>query len=75
MVNIDLNRLTYRDYRSYLENGGDAIPLLTKVVTAWGYPGDPQDPASYENLGLLDLLRVQAALREAIQNALGTAGN
>lgn len=72
---IDLNRLTYRDYCAYLDAGeaGDEIGLLMKVVTAWDLPGDPSERESYDNLGMLDLLRVQKALRQAI--AAATAGN
>ena len=75
MVSIDLNRLTYREYREFLAAGenADEIGLLAKVVTAWDFAGDPADPASYEALGMLDLLVVQAALRTAIAEA--SAGN
>jgi hypothetical protein len=83
MVNgivIDLNRLTYREYRQYIEAGaaGDEIAILCKVVVAWEFEGDPADSTSYDDLGILDLLKVQAALREAIAEATGTgntAGN
>jgi hypothetical protein len=72
---IDLNRLTYREYRDFLAAGAaaDEIGLLAKVVVAWDFAGDPADPASYDQLGLLDLLAVQGALRGAIAEA--TAGN
>ena len=74
-VMIDLNRLTYREYREFLDAGdsADEIDLLAKVVTAWDFDGDPTDPASYDALGMLDLLAVQAALRQAIAGA--SAGN
>ena len=70
-VEIDLNRLTYREYREFLAAGKIAheIGLLAKVVTAWDFDGDPTDPASYDALGMLDLLNVQAALRRAIKSA------
>lgn len=74
-ITIDLNRLTYREYRQFIEAGtqADEIAVLAKVVTAWPYAGDPSDPASYDQLGMLDLLAVQKALRHAIQEA--TSGN
>lgn len=80
MISIDLNRLTYAEFRELMQtsdNEGDTIALLTRVVTAWEFEGDPADPASYESLGLLDLLAIQKALRGAIAEALGEsdAGN
>jgi hypothetical protein len=74
-IEIDLNRLSYKAYREFLAAGaaGDEIELLCQVVAAWPYPGDPQDRASYDDLGLLDWLALQQALRQAIQQA--TAGN
>lgn len=72
-INIDLNRLTYREYRDFIEGRTDEMTLLTKVVVAWPFAGSPSDPASYETLGMLDLLAVQKALRQAIQEV--TSGN
>jgi len=74
-ITIDLNRLTYRAWRDFIEAGEDAdeIAMLTRVVTAWDLPGDPSDPASYEQLGMLDMLAVQGALRQAIAEANGSA--
>jgi hypothetical protein len=68
-VTIDLNRLTYRDYRDYLEGRLDEIALLAKVVVRWPFAGNPSEVASYDALGMLDLLAVQKALRLAIQEA------
>ena len=75
MIAIDLNRLSYKDWRDFVEAGADAdeISILTRVVTAWDYPGDPADPASYDALGMLDMLTVQAALRSAITDATGSS--
>ena len=70
---IDLNRLTYREYRQFLAGELDEIALLAKVVTRWDFVGDPGEIASYDALGMLDWLAVQTALREAIQEI--TAGN
>lgn len=72
-ITIDLNRLTYREYRDFIEGRIDEMSLLTKVVVTWPFAGSPSDPASYETLGMLDLLAVQKALRQAIQEV--TAGN
>lgn len=68
-VTIDLNRLSYRDYRDYLEGRLDEIAVLAKVVVRWPFAGNPSETASYDALGMLDLLAVQKALRLAIQEA------
>lgn len=72
-IGVDLNRLTYREYRDYLDGKLDEIAVLAKVVTAWPFAGNPSDLAAYDALGMLDLLAVQKALRAAIQAA--TSGN
>lgn len=72
-IHIDLNRLTYGEYRQFLAGEIDEITLLTKVVAGWPFGGDPGAAASYDALGLVDWLHVQAALRESIQAI--TAGN
>lgn len=78
-IDIDLNRLRYQDYRRFLDAAtpGDEIALLATVVRAWDFPGDPSDPASYGQLGLLDLLAVQRAVQQALRAALAEhpAGN
>lgn len=73
MIEIDLNRLSYREYREFVAAGAaaDEIALLCKVVVAWDFAGDPSDAASYDNLGMLDLLSVQQALRNAIGAVAG----
>lgn len=72
-IKIDLNRLSYGAYMAYLkgEYGHDLPNLLAQVVVAWPFETDPSIPASYNGLGLLDLLAVQAALRDAIGEAVG----
>lgn len=74
-ITIDLNRLSYKAYREFLAAGsaGDEVGLLCQVVTAWPFAGDPTQRASYDDLGLLDWLSLQQALRHTIQQA--TAGN
>lgn len=74
-IQIDLNRLSFAQYLAFLEAGeaADDFEILSKVVVAWPLPADPSDPASYPALGMLDLLAVQAAFREAVQGA--TSGN
>lgn len=76
-IEIDLNRLSFGAYRAYLAQGDEAddIALLCQVVVAWDLPGDPADPASYDALGMLDLLRVQKALRAEISALNDAAGN
>lgn len=73
-IKIDLNRLSYKAYRDFIAAGpaADELGLLAQVVVAWPFPSDPGERASYESLGLLDYLAVQAALRAAI-GALGRA--
>jgi hypothetical protein len=74
-IEIDLNRLSYKAYREFLAAGaqGDEIGLLCQVVVRWPFPGEPQDRASYDRLGVLDVIAVQQALRQAITAA--AAGN
>jgi hypothetical protein len=73
-IEIDLNRLSYKDYRAFVEAGpaADELGLLCQVVRAWPFAGDPGQRASYEALGLADFMRVQTALQKAIR-ALGRA--
>jgi|GEM_PF-6108717 len=75
MVNIDINRLTYGDYRAFQAGELDEIDVLTRVVTTWDFAGDPSDRVSYDALGMVDLLVIQQALRHAIQTALSAEGN
>ncbi len=74
---IDLNRLSYGQYQAFVsgDTAGDLIPLLATVVTTWPHPGDPSDPASYADLGMLDMLALAEALRAAIQQATADLGN
>ncbi|HLA43038.1 MAG TPA: hypothetical protein VJZ27_06360 [Aggregatilineales bacterium] len=74
---IDLNRLSYREYRAFVDAGADAdeLDILTKVIIAWSFSGDPSERDSYESLGMLDLLAVQKSLRIAITEATTNAGN
>lgn len=65
---IDLNRLSYEDYRDWIaeEDDADPIALLVKVVVEWDLPGEPSDPKSYLKMGMVDFLRVQRVLRNMI---------
>ncbi len=72
---IDLNRLRLRDYNAFVAGDADVIGILAQVVVAWPYPGSPDDPQSYADLGLLDLITVQRALRAAIAEAVQDLGN
>jgi hypothetical protein len=76
-VVIDLNRLTYRAWRDFVDAGDEAdeIEMLTRVVAEWDLPGDPSDPASYDALGMIDMLTVQQALRSAIAEATGSSAS
>jgi hypothetical protein len=74
-VTFDFNRLSYRDYRhlSATSSAEDTFRLLALTVSAWDLEADPHDPASYEALGLVDLLAVVGQLRQALQGLM--AGN
>ena len=74
-LTIDLNRLTYREYQAYLAGDRDEIDMLTTVVTAWQFEGNPSERTSYDALGIVDLIAVQQALREAIQSLMSAEGN
>lgn len=34
------------------------IPVAVKMVESWDYPGDPADPAAYEEMDAIDLWRL-----------------
>lgn len=73
-ITVDLNRVTRRDFRAYVETLTKATAeerdaataeLVGRVVTAWPF-GDVT-PAAYLDLGLLDAARVDTALNEAME--------
>jgi hypothetical protein len=70
---IDLNRITKREFRAYL-NGRDqaedkdiydAENLYVKVIMVWPFP-QKISVEGYQDLGLMDALRVDDAVSEAM---------
>lgn len=72
--NIDLNRISKRDFRAYLvgrdqaedKDLWDAEMLYEKVIISWPYD-EPVTVEGYQNLGLTDALAVDNAVSEALQ--------
>lgn len=52
------------------------IRLLSRVVEAWEFEGDPQDPAAYEALDLFEVLGLMGALGQYVaRRTQATLGN
>ena len=66
---FDFNRIKRKELKALLKQAESAqadgalnqdevlLPIVVKVITAWPHPGDPTDPAQWDELGLEDSVK------------------
>jgi hypothetical protein len=73
LIVVEMKRWRMKDYRQFMKatqesNFEDMFGLLSKVVVAWPYEGDPSVPESYDGLTMDEWLAVTKAVGASLTN-------
>lgn len=78
-IKVSVKGWQMKDLRAFQRAAGSGdydqiFEQLARCVVAWGFEGDPSNPASYDNLLIEEFQQVTAAVAEEIKAAFSTTG-